>query len=83
MRIETIGESLKNTVQFGLVFPEKAAQQTVKTFTDASGKETVKTAPNGRPVHRTGLRALRLEDGQPVGYDKNVTLSVIEPSTTV
>lgn len=78
MRIETLGETLASTIQFASLFAQKAGDMTLKTF-EVDGKTETKTSPDGRPVYRTALQALRLENGAPVGQDRDVSLSVIEP----
>jgi len=77
MRIQTTGEALKNEVRFSSLFPQKASEQEPKQF-ERDGKIELKTSPDGRAVHRTALKALRLVDGQPVGEDRNVSLAIIE-----
>ena len=77
MRIKTTGEALRNEVRFSSLFAQKAAEQDIKQF-ERDGKTMVKQSPDGRPIHRTSLKALRLQDGQPVGEDKSVSLSIID-----
>jgi len=78
MRIETIGETLKDTTRFASLVVQKSADMKLKSF-EVDGKTETKTAPDGRPVYRTQLQALRIVDGQPVGQERDVTLAVIEP----
>jgi len=77
MRIKTTGEAMRDEVRFSSLFAQRAADQELKQF-ERDGKVEVKQSPDGRPVHRTALKALRLVDGQPIGEDRNVSLSLIE-----
>lgn len=78
MRIKTMGETLKDEVKFSALFSQAAADQSVREF-ERDGKVQVKLAPDGRPVYRTALKALRVVDGQVIGEERNVSLAVIAP----
>jgi len=77
MRIKTTGDALRDEVRFSSLFAQKATDQDIKQF-ERDGKMMVKQSPDGRPIHRTSLKALRLQDGLPVGEDRSVSLSVID-----
>lgn len=78
MRIETNGLL---GVAFVSLLEVAAGDFETKTFTDrATEKTEVKTAPDGRPVFRTSLKGLTLDDaGKPSKEEQNLTLAVIEP----
>lgn len=78
MRIQTIGALTSSTVLFTSLFNLPPLQ--VKMTTDAAGKETPKLSPDGRPVYRTQLKALALdESGSPVREERNVSVGLLEP----
>ena len=78
MRLEVQGESLASQVQFASLLAQKATDMAVRSF-EVDGKTEVKLAPDGRPVHRTSLQGMRVQDGVPVSPDRSVSLSLIEP----
>lgn len=60
---------------FATLFVETTENQDIKEF-----EGVVKKAPNGKPVHRSNLAAILLdESGTPARQDKNVTLALITP----
>nr|QNG40966.1 hypothetical protein [Pygoscelis antarcticus] len=79
MRIET--NNLETI--FVSLMPMAKSDFEVSSFTDKeSGKNTVKESPDGRVCFRAqGLKALALdEQGVPVREERDVTLTLIEPS---
>jgi len=77
MRILTSGELVKDQLQFSSLFAQSASAQLVKEV-DRGGKKEIKTAPDGRVLYSTALKALRLVDGVPVGEERGVSLAVID-----
>ena len=76
MRIKTTAENLKGQLLFSSLFAESAESQAVKTF-EKDGKTEVKTL-DGKPVHRTSLKALRLDGaGKAIGEDRNISLGLL------
>jgi len=73
MRIKTTGEAMRDEVRFSSLFAQRANEQQPA---ERDGKP--KLAPNGSPVHRTSLKALRLANGQVVGEERSVSLSIID-----
>ena len=78
MRILTTGDLVKDQIHFSSLFAQPVSAQSVKEF-ERDGKRQIKTAPDGRAVYSTSLKALRLVDGIPVGEERGVSLAVIEP----
>lgn len=85
MRIPTLGQLTIDAIQFVGLFAEKAEDMQPNAFTDkTTGVTTTKQAPNGRVLHRTSVKALRIgEDGTPSGEEQNVSLNLIEPIDVV
>lgn len=81
MRIETT----KLDLVFISLLTTTAADFQIKTFTDKeTGKTTTKTAPDGRPVYRTDLKALAVdESGKPTREEHNISITVLEPSEII
>jgi len=74
MKIKTTGDAMREQIRFSALFPQKASEQ-IRVERDGIPK----LAPNGSHVHKTSLKALRLnENGQAVGEDRNVSLSIID-----
>jgi len=82
MKIKTTGEALSDELVFSSLFSQRAQDQAVKEF-ERHGKMEVKVAPDGRPVHRTALKALRVVDGVPIGEERNVSFAIIQPTDVV
>jgi hypothetical protein len=85
MRIPTLGQLTVDSIQFTALFNQKAEDMVINEFKDkATSKVSIKKAPNGKPLHRTTLKALKVdEDGNPVGEEQNVTVNLIEPADVV
>lgn len=85
MRIPTLGQLTIETIRFTALFDEKAEDMVVNEFTDkATGVTSTKKAPNGKNLHRTALKALRVDEhGKVTGEEKNVTVNLIEPVDVV
>jgi len=77
MRILTSGELVKDQLQFSSLFAQPASAQLPKEV-ERGGKKEIKTAPDGRVLYSTALKALRLVDGAPVGEERGVSLAVID-----
>jgi len=76
MRIPTTSKAVARDFAFATLGNQSAAEQVIKVVDGIT-----KTAPDGRPLHRTALMALRVKDGQASSEpDRSVTLSVLEPS---
>lgn len=76
MRIPTVGDLVASEMIFMSLGQQHAVEmQAKKEF----NSEDVKKAPNGKPLYKTQLAALRVVDGVPQGAENNVTLSVVEP----
>jgi hypothetical protein len=75
MQVLTSGETTKDTYQFANLFNQHVNE--LKTFTNDAGEQITKTAPDGRPVFRTALKALRVKENQINGEDNNVTLGLL------
>lgn len=72
----------KLPVVFASLMSVEKEEFEIKSFTDKeTGATTITEAPNGKPVYRTELQVLLLDDktGKPTRVDKSATVSLIEP----
>ena len=76
MRIPTTSKVIANQFAFATLGSQLASDQIVNVVDGVT-----KISPDGRPVHRTALMALRVKDGA-VSFeqDRNISLNVIEPT---